>query len=101
MEGYFIGDKDLVLGFRLVGIKGKDVSNKEECLKVLKEVINEGDAKIVFVGEDLSTQIQDELDAIRSRRKDSLIVEVPGRIKIKGELPTVRKLLQNVLRIRV
>jgi len=101
MEGYVIGDKDLVLGLSLVGIKGKIISNKKECLEVLKQIINAEDAKIIFIGEDLSTQIQSELDDIRSRRKGPLIIELPGRTKVKGRLPAVQKFVQNVLKIRV
>ncbi|MCD6325347.1 V-type ATP synthase subunit F [Candidatus Bathyarchaeota archaeon] len=101
MEGYVIGDKDLVLGFRLVGIKGIAVSDGKESLEVLRRVINEGDAKIIFISEDLSVQIQDELDAIRSRDDGPLIVEILGKTGMKGELPTVQKLIKKILRIRV
>lgn len=101
MEGYIIGDKDLVLGFRLVGIKGISVSNKKEAFEALRRIINEGNAKIVFISEDLSVQIQDELNAIRSRNNGPLIVEILGRTGMKGELPTVQKLIQKVVRIRV
>ena len=101
MEGYVIGDKDLVLGFRLVGIKGVAASNRKEALEALRRIINEEDTKIIFISEDLSVQIQDELDAIRSRSNGPLIVEMLGRTGMKGELPTVQKLIQNVLKIRV
>ena len=101
MEGYVIGDKDLVLGFRLVGIKGIAASNRKEALEALRRIINEGNARIIFISEDLSVQIQDELDAIRSRNDGPLIVEILGRAGMKGELPTVQKLVRNILKIRV
>jgi len=101
MEGYVIGDKDLVLGLRLLGIKGRIVSNKEESLEVLKCVIDEGDAKIIFISEEFSARIRDELDVIRTRNKDLLIVEVPERVGVKGETPPAQKLIQKTLKIRV
>jgi len=101
MEGYVIGDKDLVLGFRLVGIKGIAASNRKEALEALRRIIDEGNARIIFISEDLSVQIQDELDAIRSRNDGPLIVEILGRAGMKGELPTVQKLVRNILKIRV
>jgi len=101
MEGYVIGDKDVVLGFRLVGIKGIAASNRKEALEALRRIINEGNARIIFISEDLSVQIQDELDAIRSRNDGPLIVEILGRAGMKGELPTVQKLVRNILKIRV
>ena len=101
MKGYVIGDKDLVLGFRLVGIKGIIVSNRDESLEALRRIIKEEDAKIIFISEELSVQIQDELDAIRSRNDGPLIVEILGRAGMKGELPTVQKLVRNILKIRV
>ena len=100
MEGYVIGDKDLVLGLRLLGIKGRIVS-KEESLEVLKRVIDEGDAKIIFISEEFSARIRDELDVIRTRNKDLLIVEVPERVGVKGETPPAQKLIQKTLKIRV
>ena len=99
MRGYVIGDEDLVLGFRLIGIKGTIVISSGEALKVLRRIIEEKkDGELIFISEDFSSQIQEELDEIRSK-SNSLIIEVPGR-KVR-EKSTVQRLISRALRVRV
>ncbi len=101
MKGYVIGDEDLVLGFQLLGIRGTVVSNEKEFPEILRRIAEEKDVKIIFIGEDLSTRFQDEIDSLRSKKQDILIVEVPERGKAGGGIPTAQKLLQKILKIRV
>ena len=101
MKGYVIGDEDLVLGLRLVGIEGIVVSDEKEFLEALKEVLNDGKAKIVFVSGSLLEQFRDEVESLRSRNPSSLIVEIPERAKFREEAPAAEKLLQKILKIRV
>jgi len=101
LKAYVIGDKDLVLGFNLIGIPGLSVSDEKEALEALKKVIETQEAKIIFISEDLSTLIEDELNIIRSKNSDFVIVEVPGRSEVKGELPSVQKIIRKILKIRV
>ena len=101
MKTYVIGDKDLVLSFNLIGIPGLSVSSRNEALETLKKIIATKEEKIIFISEDLSTLIEDELNEIRLKNSGILIVEVPGRSEVKGELPSVQKLIQRILKIRV
>jgi len=101
MKAYVIGDKDTVLGFQLIGIPGISVSNGNEAFEALKRTINLEGAKIVFISEDLSTQIQDEINTFRAKNEGLIIVEIPSRFGIKGELPSVQKLIGKILKIRV
>lgn len=101
MRAFVVGDKDVVLGFELAGIKGAAVSSREEASEALKTAANMADIKIVFVTEDFSTQIYDEITALRSQPNAPLIVEMPGRSGATGELYSTQKLLQNMLKIRV
>ena len=99
MRGYVIGDEDLALGFRLIGIKGTIVPSSDEALKVLRRIIEEEkNGGIIFISEDFSSQIQEELDEIRSKC-NSLIIEVPGR-KAR-ETSMVQRLISRALRVRV
>jgi len=101
MKAYVIGNKDTVLGFQLIGIPGISVWNGNEASEALKKIINLEEAKIVFISEDLSTQIQNEIDNFRSKNQDLIIVEIPSRFEIKGELPSVQKIIGKILKIRV
>ncbi|RLI11261.1 hypothetical protein DRO35_05330 [Candidatus Bathyarchaeota archaeon] len=98
MKGYIIGNKDFTLGFRLIGIKGITVLNSDEALKILKEIVKKEGSTLIFISEKLSSQIQDELDEIRSQ-SDALIIEVPG--KVVKESQTAQRLIAKALRVRV
>ncbi len=101
MEGYVIGDEDLVLGFQLLGIRGIVISNEKEFPKILREIVSKKDAKIIFISEDLSSRFQEEIDSFRSKNYGLLIVEMPKKGKAEKRTPTAQKLLQRVLKIRV
>jgi len=100
-KAYIIGDKDLILGFQLAGIKGMSVSNKNEALHALKQAVNMEDIKIIFISEEFSVQIYDEIDEIRSRGRAPLIVEIPRGLEISGEPSSTQRLMRRVLRLRV
>jgi len=67
LRAYVIGDKDSVLGFHLVGIPGVSVSDEREAPEALKKAIDTQEAKIIFISEDLSTPIEEEINSIRSK----------------------------------
>ena len=98
MKGYMIGNEDFALGFQLIGIKGIIVLNSDEALKILKEIIKKEGSALIFISEELSSQIQEELDEIRSQ-SDALIIEVPG--KVVKESQTAQRLIAKALRVRI
>ncbi len=101
MKALVIGDKDVVLGFQLVGIKGMAVSNKEEAVDALKTAVDIDDIRIIFITEDFSTQIYDEIASLRHKLGAPLIVDIPSRSGIPGESLSTQKLLQKMMRSRV
>jgi vacuolar-type H+-ATPase subunit F/Vma7 len=101
MKAFVVGDKDVVLGFQLVGIRGTAVSSREEASEALRTATNMLDVKIVFITEDFSALIYDEINALRSHLGAPLIVEMPGRFGVSSELYSTQKLLQRMLRARV
>ncbi len=101
MKAFIIGDKDVVVGFQLVGIQGAPVSNREEALNALRTAEQKKDVKLVFITEDFSSQIYDEIASLRRRPGAPLIVDVPGSTGATGELYSMQKLLQKMLRTRM
>jgi len=77
------------------------VSNKSEALDALKEAANMKNVKIILITENFSSQLHDEIDAIRSRISAPLITEIPGRFEVTDKLSSTQKLMQKVLMIRV
>jgi V/A-type H+-transporting ATPase subunit F len=101
MKAFVIGDKSVVLGFRLVGIKGDPVSDKNEALDALKKAVSMKDVGIILVTDDFSSQIQNMIDTIRSKSATPMIVEIPKRLEAVGGPTSAQKLMQEIMRIRV
>ncbi len=101
MKAYVIGDKSVVLGFRLVGIRGEPVSDKNEALDALNSAVGMKDIGIILVDDHFSSQIQDDIDKFRSKSSAPMIIEIPTRLEAVGEQSSTKKLMQEIMRIRV
>ena len=88
MEYYVIGEREIVLGFMLVGVKGKAVSNRQEALDSFLEMTgqsgkisalkNSDKPKILILTEDVSDMLKNEVSAWQMGGHAPLIVEIPG-----------------------
>ena len=93
MEYFVIGERELVLGFRLAGVNGKAVSNRNEASEAFKKLTGQGSSvisseerpTILILTEDVSDMLQDEVRSWQRSGKVPLIVEIPGlQGRIKG-----------------
>ncbi len=88
MEYFVIGERELVLGFALAGVKGRAVSNRKEALDAFYYITGQSDSikalsdeekpKILILTEDVSDMLQSEVNAWQMRGTSPLIVEIPG-----------------------
>lgn len=88
MEYYVIGERELVLGFMLSGVKGKYASNRKEALDAFNAVTGQVSSagtpliadrpKVLILTEDVSDMLSDEVREWQLKGKAPLIVEVPG-----------------------
>lgn len=88
MEYYVIGERELVLGFMLSGVKGSFVSNREEALTAFNAVTGQHTdgpgslpadrPKVLILTEDVSDMLSKEVMDWQLGGKAPLIVEVPG-----------------------
>ena len=100
MLGFVIGDHDMITGFRLVGIKGVEVSSADAARQALAKALGRRDLAIVVVSEEFSNQIRDDIDKARLDRNSPLIVEVPGSMGPSGET-TLSNLISKTLGMRI
>lgn len=61
-----IGDKDSVLAFKSVGVDVFDAITAEQAQSLVKK-LSQGDYAVVFIAEDLATQIPDVLSKAKLR----------------------------------
>lgn len=89
MSYYLIGERELVIGFSLVGVKGIVADSRDEALMAFDEVtgrgnklagnvpVDEGRAKVLIVTEQVAEFINDELREWQMKGEYPLIVEIP------------------------
>ncbi len=88
MEYFVIGEREIVLGFMLVGVSGTAVSNREEALDAFLDVTGQSNKlnriaaasrpKVLILTEDVSDMLSHEVESHQMTGKAPLIVEIPG-----------------------
>lgn len=82
-----IGERELILGFKLVGVDGTVAVNRDEALEAFNRVTGQGGAmalplperpKVLIVTEEVSSMLEDEMLAWQKKADYPLIVEIPG-----------------------
>jgi ATP synthase, subunit F len=102
---FVIGERELVLAFALVGVKGSAASNKNEALDAFNRITGKGTAlagapseeerpKVLILTEQVADMLADEVIDWQMRGDYPLIVEIPG---IQGHL-TGRKTMTDAIR---
>ena len=111
LEYYIIGERELVLAFGLVGVKGTYVSNRNQALDAFNKVTGRGGLvsaptdieipKVLILTEDVSVMIEEEINDWQIKGKFPLIVEIPGiNGKISGK-KTLTDSIREAVGIRV
>ena len=98
MKVYIIGDREMVLAFRLTGISGTVAETRQEVLDAFNRVTGKGSAiaapvdevpKVLILTEAAAAQIEEEEVEWQKKGKYPLIVEIPcldGHVKGKKTL---------------
>ena len=84
MKYSVIGDEDTILGFGIVGVLGKIVTNEEETRRAFHELLEDKDVSIIIITERLADKIRTLVDQYLLTQSFPLIVEIPDR---QGRLP--------------
>jgi V/A-type H+-transporting ATPase subunit F len=96
-----IGDANMVLGFRLVGIEGLIVKTAEETEKALADVFAREDIGVVVISERLAASVRGAVDSYMFKKSFPLIIEVPDHLgPMEGRL-SVRDLIRRAVGIHL
>lgn len=86
MEYFVIGERELVLAFMLVGVRGKIALNRQSALEAFNEVTGQGELsvvpqdmrpKVLILTEEVSDMLSDEVRQWQLKGQSPLIVEIP------------------------
>jgi V/A-type H+-transporting ATPase subunit F len=95
MNYYVLGERELVLGFKLAGVSGSAVTNRQEALdsflkmtgqsSQVNELTEKDRPKVLILTEDVSDMLSKEVQDWQLKAKSPLIVEIPGLLgHLKG-----------------
>ncbi len=93
MEFYVIGEEELVIGFRLVGIEGKVASNREEALEGFLYATKELKPRVLILTEEAARFLETETAEWNLSGQFPLLVEIPG---LQGKLPGRKTLVESI-----
>ena len=77
MRFYVIGDRQTVLGFRLVGIEGAVTTDRETALVALRDAASRAEVGVVLITERVAADIREEVDARLYGAGFPLVLEIP------------------------
>jgi len=80
---YLIADIHTVSAFRLSGVEGV-VSDRENALSRLEEIIGKADAGIVAITRELGEGIQERIAEINLAMPSPVVIEIPGLDDMRG-----------------
>ena len=101
MKFYVIGDRQTVLGFRLVGIEGTDVTDRDEALAALKTVVAEKEVGIVLITEAIAGQVRDEVEARLYGMGFPLVLEIPDSQGPSPDRPGIEDIVRKAIGISI
>ncbi|MBN2029654.1 V-type ATP synthase subunit F [bacterium] len=101
MKFYVIGDEETVLGFQLVGIKGKVARTPEETRESLENAFKEEGLGIIIITERTASTVRSLVDQYIYKTTFPLIIEIPDREgKMEGR-GSVRDLIRAAVGIHL
>ncbi len=97
MRIYVIGNQDAVLGFALVGVDGRIVSDAQEVREALDASLADRSIGLLLVTSDAAEQARERVDALKVNSLEPLVVEIPGQTD--EQPPSLKDLVQRAVGI--
>jgi V/A-type H+-transporting ATPase subunit F len=80
MKVFLLSDNtDTLVGFRLAGIEGILVKDKDDALRQMKKLQAAKDIGLLLITEKLAEKIKDEINRLKLENNLPIIIEVPDR----------------------
>lgn len=79
MKYFIIGDEDAVLGFGMVGVRGRTARSPAEAEAAFREALDDHEVGIVIITERIAELIRRLVDDYVFTEEFPLIVEIPDR----------------------
>lgn len=74
---YVIGSEDTVTGFGLIGISGRALNSAKDAQKLLIEIAQKKEYKIIIINRKLFEGIEEFIQNYRLNSENPILVEIP------------------------
>jgi V/A-type H+-transporting ATPase subunit F len=101
MKFYVIGDRQTVLGFRLVGIEGVEAEDRGDALAALKDAAAREGVGIILITEKVAARIRDEVEARLYGMGFPLVLEIPDSGGPSPERPPLEDVVRKAIGISI
>ena len=101
MKFHVIGDRQTVLGFRLVGVEGTVAVEREEALTALHKAVETRETGIVLVTEAVAARIRDEVEARLYGMGFPLVLEIPDASGPAEDRPEIDEIVRKAVGIKI
>ncbi len=99
MKYFVLGDRDMVLGFRLVGIEGIVVDNREDAGSEIKKLLSQKEYGIILVSEKVGKMI--EVEKYNFTCDFPLIIDIPDRTGPVEDKITIEEIIKKAVGISI
>lgn len=73
-----VGSRGFIMGFRLAGVCGIEVADAKEVLSTVNKLMNDPEVGLILLSEELTSEIRNEINEIRSKKSMPLIYILPS-----------------------
>jgi len=101
MKVFVVGNQEAVLGFSLVGVRGKAVSSASEVNDALDEALSNTNVGILLVTEDVARLVQARMDQLKLRSTVPLVVEIPGPEGVATDQPSLNEVVMRAIGVKL
>jgi len=100
MSMFVIGDRETVLGLRLVGAGGAAVTGTEEARRELEKALGREDIKLLCITHDWADRLRDEVNRLKMSSLHPLVMEIPGSETTAPEL-SISEMVERAIGIKL
>jgi len=100
MDFFVMADRDTVMGFGAIGIRGAVVGTARQAEAELDRLAAAGDTRIVITTERIANMVREKVNAIRFGEALPLIVEIPGPEGPSAEGLSLLKMIREAVGIK-
>lgn len=101
MKYFIIGDEDAVLGFGMVGVRGKAVGTTAQAESAFQGALEDKEVGVIVITERAADLIRTRVDRYLFSERFPLIVEIPDRQGRLPDKPGVRELVNAAIGIKL